>query len=238
MVIELIKFKAGDQVLELETSPTVFQPNSTSRFLVESMGDPAGKRVLDLGSGVGPISICAALKGAASVYAVDIMPEACEIARRNVVRNGVADTVTVIQGDLFEALNDTKFDILVDDVSGIADEAARISTWYPEPIPTGGLDGTRQTIDMLRRSRVHLENGGLLIFPVLSLAASEKIVAVARELFGENLELLSSRRIPFNKPLQDNIERLNQLRDEGLIEFTQNRSRYLWTLDIYRAWVR
>lgn len=238
MVIELINFKAGDQVLELETSPTVFQPNSTSRFLVESMGDPAGKRVLDLGSGVGPISICAALKGAASVYAVDIMPEACEIARRNVVRNGVAETVTVIQGDLFEALNDTKFDILVDDVSGIADEVARISTWYPEPIPTGGLDGTRQTIDMLRRSRVHLENGGQLIFPVLSLAASEKIVAVARELFGENLELLSSRRIPFNKPLHDNIDRLNRLREEGLIDFIQNRSRYLWTLDIYRAWVQ
>lgn len=238
MVTELIKFKAGDQVLELETAPTVFHPNSTSRFLIESMENPAGRNILDLGCGVGPISICAALKGAASVHAVDIMPEACEIARRNVVRNGVAETVSVVQGDLFGALRDNTFDIVVDDVSGIADEVARISTWYPEPIPTGGPDGTAQTIDMLRRSRIHLKGGGQLIFPVLSLAASEKIVAVARELFGENLALVSSRRIPFNKPLHDNIDRLERLRDQGIIDFIQNRSRYLWTLDIYRAWVQ
>lgn len=238
MVTELIRYKAGDHVLNLETAPTVFHPNSTSRFLIESIEDPAGRSILDLGCGVGPISICAALMGAANVHAVDIMPEACEIARRNVARNGVAEHVTVVQGDLFSALRDRTFDIVVDDVSGIADEVARVSTWYPEPIPTGGPDGTAKTIDMLRRSRAHLKGSGQLIFPVLSLAASAKIVTVAQELYGNELTLLSSRRVPFNKPLQDNIDRLCQLRDEGIVDFIQNRSRYLWTLDIYRAWVR
>jgi hypothetical protein len=73
---------------------------------------------------------------------------------------------------------------------------------------------------------------------VLSLSASQKIVSVARDLYGDDLKLLSSRRIPFNAPLQDNIERLNELRAEGLIDFTQTRSRYLWTLDIYQARAR
>jgi len=238
MVTELIRYKVGDHVLTLETSPNVFHPNSTSRFLVESIEDARGQVVLDLGCGVGPISISAALMGAERVYAVDIMPEACELARRNVERNGVADRVTVLEGNLFDALREISFDIVVDDVSGVADEVARMSSWYPEPVPTGGPDGTLPTLNMLTESRSHLRNGGYLVFPVLSLSASEKIVAAARDIYGQKLQLLSSRKIPFNKQLQDNIDRLFELRDLNMIDFEQNRSRYLWTLDIYRAKAR
>jgi len=74
--------------------------------------------VLDLGCGSGPIAIALALSGAQHVYATDLMPRACELAISNVELNHVQKIVTVLQGDLFEPVNQMKFDIIVDDVSG------------------------------------------------------------------------------------------------------------------------
>jgi ribosomal protein L11 methyltransferase len=54
-----------------------------------------GHRVLDVGAGSGVLSIAAALLGASEVIAVEIDPHACEVARENLVLNGVADRVTI-----------------------------------------------------------------------------------------------------------------------------------------------
>ena len=52
---------------------------------VESgFGDFEGKRVIDLGAGTGMLSIGAALLGASHVLALDIDPEALEVAQQNV----------------------------------------------------------------------------------------------------------------------------------------------------------
>jgi ribosomal protein L11 methyltransferase len=59
-----------------------------------------GQRVVDVGTGSGILAIAAAKVGAAGVLAVDIDPVAVQVARRNVVQNGVEDRVTVVEGDL------------------------------------------------------------------------------------------------------------------------------------------
>lgn len=59
----------------------------------------AGARVADLGSGSAVLAIAAAKLGAASVAAIEMDPEAISNAEENVVRNGVSDRVTVIEGD-------------------------------------------------------------------------------------------------------------------------------------------
>jgi ribosomal protein L11 methyltransferase len=59
----------------------------------------SGDRVADLGSGSAVLSIAAALLGAAQVTAIEIDHDSIANAGENVVRNGVADCVTVIEGD-------------------------------------------------------------------------------------------------------------------------------------------
>lgn len=223
--------------LKLQLNPEVFQPNTTTQLLVKSLDNVKGKVVLDLGCGAGPIAITAALKGAEKVYAVDIMPEACETTRRNVELNGVSDRVVVLQGNLFEPVRGLKFDIIVDDVSGMAEEVSRISPWYPETIPTGGRDGTIPTILMLRSSPEFLNNSGYLLFPVISLSRSENILSTAVEVYGDRLHHIADKLIPFCEELLANIELLERLKAEGIINFIQRRSRYLWNLSIYRAYV-
>ena len=231
----MIKYPVNSQLLKLELVPGVFQPTTCTQLLAEQLFNLKGKTVLDLGCGCGPIAITAALNGAKKVYAVDIMAEACQATLRNLVLNGVDGKVKVLQGDLFEPLKGLKFDVIVDDVSGMADEISRISPWYPEPIPTGGFDGTVPTVRMLQESPAYLNNGGYLLFPLISLAHSEKILNTAGEVYGDKVNQVASKMIPFCKELLRNMELLVRLKNKGIIHFIQKRSRYLWNLAIYRV---
>jgi len=58
-----------------------------------------GDVVADLGAGSAVLSIAAAKLGAGRVAAIEIDPDAIGNAEENVERNGVADRVTVIEGD-------------------------------------------------------------------------------------------------------------------------------------------
>ena len=58
-----------------------------------------GDAVADLGAGSAVLAIAAAKLGAARVAAIEMDPDAIENAEENVERNGVADRVTVIEGD-------------------------------------------------------------------------------------------------------------------------------------------
>jgi ribosomal protein L11 methyltransferase len=56
-----------------------------------------GARVLDVGAGSGILGVAAALLGASRVLAVEGDPVACEAARENATRNGVAGVVEVME---------------------------------------------------------------------------------------------------------------------------------------------
>jgi ribosomal protein L11 methyltransferase len=59
----------------------------------------AGDVVADLGAGSAVLAIAAAKLGAGRVAAIEVDPDAIGNAMENVTRNGVADRVTVIEGD-------------------------------------------------------------------------------------------------------------------------------------------
>jgi len=234
------KCVVGGHELRLFSDPLVFKPTLTTLLLTEQVLS-AGlemRTVLDLGCGSAPIAIALALSGARHVYAADLMPEACALATKNVRLNHVEKKVTVLDGDLFEPVKQMKFDIIVDDVSGVAEEVARLSSWFPPEVPLGGPDGADLTIRMLEQSKQHLNDDGHLFFPVLSLSNSTKIISTAREIYGDRLKRVASKLIPFNHELKDNFPALLRLRDLGIIGFEQVRSRLFWSLEIYRADMR
>jgi ribosomal protein L11 methyltransferase len=66
--------------------------------LMQPLVEP-GSLVADLGSGSGVLAIAAAKLGAGRVVAIEMDPDAIGNAVDNVERNGVADRVTVLQGD-------------------------------------------------------------------------------------------------------------------------------------------
>ncbi len=79
-----------------------------------------GKRVLDLFSYIGGWGVQAAAFGASEVFCVDASAFALDGVERNAALNGVAETVTCVEGDVFAALKELKaaeerFDVVVAD---------------------------------------------------------------------------------------------------------------------------
>lgn len=102
-------YEGGDDDLVIELDPGMafgtgtHETTSLCLRLMEEHLRP-GDRVLDVGCGSGILSIAAARLGAASVLGVEIDPQAAEVARENVARNGVGDVVRVMEGDLTQGV--------------------------------------------------------------------------------------------------------------------------------------
>lgn len=79
-----------------------------------------GKRVLDLFSYIGGWGVQAGAFGASEVFCVDASAFALDGVERNAGLNGIADKLTCVEGDVFEALRELKaaeerFDVVIAD---------------------------------------------------------------------------------------------------------------------------
>lgn len=218
----------------LELWPEVFVPTATSECLAEVANVQPGDVVIDLGCGSGFFSVLAAKRGAARVYAVDLMPQAVALTRRNAQHNGVASRVHAVAGSLFEPLANVRADVVINDVSGIAEEIARATPWYPATIPSGGPDGAGPTVQMLEQVSRHLRPRGRLVFPVLSLANEQRILESAQRMFS-TLRLRSQRLFPIPNTLQAALEQLKAHLAAGTLRLIQRGSRLCWQLRVFEA---
>jgi hypothetical protein len=125
----------------LATAPDVFSPVSTTVFLWR-----AARRVLGTLSGSGT-RVCASDRSAAAV----------RLARHDAARNGVA--IDCQRGGLFEPWTGECFDLIVDDVAGVAERLARLSGSYPRPCRVTP-DGTRLIPAVLDQTPEHLAPRG------------------------------------------------------------------------------
>ena len=228
--------RLGDGVsLELEQAPGVFRPTYTSELLMKAMRTRVrgAARILDLGCGSGVVGIALARLElvAPPLYASDVSAEAVALARRNAERNGVA--IDARAGSLFEPWPGMRFDYVVDDVSGIAEEVARLSPWFRESIPcAAGPDGSELTCAVLRGAAAHLAADGALLIPVISLSAGARILDTARAHF-ERVEKVNEQRWPLPEELAAHMERLRALRSDGHVAFEERFGMVLCTTAVY-----
>lgn len=216
----------------------VFVPTSVSEIMAKNLGALSDNTVvIDMGCGSGFFAVLAAKMGAAEVYAVDIMPEAVELTKRNVALNGVADRVNVFCGNLFSPIQDVKANLIIVDVSGIAEKLARHTPWYPDPIATASEDGTEPTVSVLKQGRDHLFPGGRIIFPFGSLANEKRILEVAQEVFEKNLRSLSERLLPVTQQLKVAFDQCQDLIEKGFVYVIERRGKQYWLLRVYEAFL-
>ncbi|WP_022853435.1 50S ribosomal protein L11 methyltransferase [Thermodesulfatator atlanticus] len=93
--------------LILETLEEIFENEFTPKGIAPS--------VLDVGTGTGILAIAAAKLGAKEIIAIDIDPEAAEVARENVLRNHLHDKVFVSTTPLWEIMSG--FDVICANIS-------------------------------------------------------------------------------------------------------------------------
>lgn len=123
---------------------------------------------LDLCTGSGCLAVLAAgVFPEAAIDAVDLSPEALEVAEINVREYGLEERVTLHRGDLFAPLGKRRYDIVITNPPYVAEEEMEVlpAEYRHEPrlALAGGGDGLDLTRRILAEAADHLTpEGGLL----------------------------------------------------------------------------
>lgn len=158
----------------------VLVPRSPIAELIESgfspwVSEDSVGRLLDLCTGSGCIAIaCAYRFPDASVDAVDVSPNALDVARTNIERHGLTERVEPILSDLFNGLKGRRYDLIVSNPPYVSlEEYSDLPVEYHrEPILglEAGADGLDLVSRILAKSSEYLEPGGVLVMEVGSSA--------------------------------------------------------------------
>lgn len=125
-------------------------------------------RVLDLCTGSGCLAILASQSFPnATIDAVDISGDALAVAARNVADYGLEDRVSLYQGDLFDAVGDARYDLIITNPPYVDAEGMeglpRECLHEPQIAFDGGDDGLDIVRKILDAAKDHLTpDGGLL----------------------------------------------------------------------------
>ncbi|MGH2590001.1 MAG: 50S ribosomal protein L11 methyltransferase [Actinomycetota bacterium] len=149
-----LQWKGRTGPFTIEVNPGVFAPTHTSRTIAEALEIVPGDTVIDVGCGSGVLSFVAARLGASRVYGVDLSAASIEVATRNARRLGLEDRIEFRVGDLLEPVRGIEADVIIGDVSGIPDEIAAVSGWFPDG-HAGGPTGAELPAALLESIRVN-----------------------------------------------------------------------------------
>ena len=166
--------------LPMEVSPAVLIPRSDTEVLVEEAlrllhaEHKADARILDLGCGSGCIGIALGhfLPGS-RLTAVDVSPEAVEITKRNIRRNGLVRRSAVLEGNILEPppMRMGEYDLLVSNPPYIRSDEIEtldvsVKDYEPRLALDGGEDGLKFYRSILSRWLSVLSDSGSVIMEI------------------------------------------------------------------------
>jgi SAM-dependent methyltransferase len=214
-------------------NPGVFSPTHTSRTIAEALEIGPDDTVIDVGCGSGVLSFVAARLGAKRVIGCDISEEAVEAASKNAKRLGLDDRVEFRAGSLLDPVRDVQASVLIGDVSGIPDEIAQVTGWFPDG-RAGGPTGAELPRLMLESIGDTLAPGGRLYLPTGTIQDEKAILAAAHLVFGDNMERVMEREFPLPDIVGKSVA-VARMMKEGLLNLHRRGSRWLWRLQIWRC---
>ena len=129
-----------------------------------------GDRILDLGTGSGCLAVAAAHDcPGVRVDAVDVSPEALEVARVNVAEHNLGERVRVIESNLFDALEDC-YQVIISNPPYVPEsrigELPREYSHEPDLALVGGVRGLSLVAEILVQSSRYLVSNGILVVEV------------------------------------------------------------------------
>ena len=126
---------------------------------------------LDMCTGSGCLAVLKAFTFPnALIDAVDLSPDALDVARRNVADYGLEERLNLVQSDLFSALKGRRYDLIVSNPPYV--NAPSMQTlpeeYRREPVTAlaSGEDGLEHVRVILREAPKHLNKNGLLVVEI------------------------------------------------------------------------
>jgi SAM-dependent methyltransferase len=228
-----VEWKGRTGPFSILLNPGVFSPTHTSRTLADALEIGPEDTVIDVGCGSGVLSFVAARMGARHVIGCDISEEAVKAASENAARLGLSDRVEFRAGSLLEPVRDQRASVLIGDVSGIPDEIAEVTGWFPDG-RAGGPTGAELPTMMLESIGDTLQHGGRLYLPTGTIQDEKSIIEAARKVFGDNMVPVLEREFPLPDIVGKSLAVARMMKD-GLLNLHKRGSRWLWRLQIWRC---
>lgn len=178
--IQYLTGRASFYSLDFDVTPDVLIPRPETETLVDHalafLKGRSEPRVLDLCTGSGCVAAAIAANAkSAFVVATDVSLPALDVARRNIDRLKLADRVTLLCGDLFDALKtlvDARpFDLIVANppyiaTAQIAALDVNVRDYEPRLALDGGADGLDPHRRILAGAGDRLVSGGKLMMEI------------------------------------------------------------------------
>ena len=173
------------------------------------------------GSGVIGIYILKKFKNINLMTFSDISKASTNLTRKNLITNKINQKkFEVIKSDAFENLNGKKFDIIINDVSGISSEVSKLSEWFKNVPCDTGKNGTELTEKIIRNYNNFLNNKGILLLPIISLSKEKRIFDLIKKLKLE-YNLLSLTKWPLPQNMYKKVKKLKSLKQLKLINYEE-----------------
>ncbi len=226
-----------DSELVLIAEEGVFVPTHTTNLLIQAVSTSiVGQHtLLDLGCGTGVVGLSLYLRGLVRppIHASDLSLSSVRCCKHNFARyNCEAD---VRGGSLFDPWAGELFDVIVDDVSGIAQEVAAVSPWFHGVPCESGADGLALVSTILQNAPQYLNKGGRCFFPVLSLSNVDRLLSYASECF-TTVKPILRQEWPLPPSLEEHLPLLRNLAYEGKIQLEERFGMAICFTEVYCAY--
>lgn len=165
--------------LDFEVTDATLIPRPETEHLVVKALDLAAEmhkqlarplRIVDVGTGTGCIAVSVAKHFAkAEVVAVDVSPEALEVAQRNAETHGVVQRIHFLESDLLSAVEDEEpFDLILSNPPYVSEaEYAQlpmtVREYEPQAALVGGPAGHELIKELITQAEQRLAPGGVLV---------------------------------------------------------------------------
>ncbi len=125
-----------------------------------------------------------------------------------------------------------KFDLIINDISGISSQINNISKWFKFAPNDSGNDGTKFTINILKDYKNKQLNNANLLFPVLGLSDRDKIINYLKK-NKISYKILVKKEWPLPKDLAKHKLLLKKLKKEKKINYYEKFSILFTTTEIF-----
>ena len=144
--------------IHYQTHPEVYEPAEDTFLFAENLQVERRDYVLEIGTGTGLIAIIVS-RQCRTVTATDVNPQAIDCAVKNIITNK-AYNVELKQGDLFEPVQDEKFDLILFNTPYLPTSEEEMVDDELDAAWDGGEDGRKVIDQFLEGLKDHLKPSG------------------------------------------------------------------------------
>ena len=224
----MIKIKLKkNKIIKLNSSTGVFIPTQTTHYLLNTIEKNIDKKkklnFIDMGCGNGVlgISLLKIFKNINKLVFTDVSKKSLEDCEKNIKINHLKNrNYELVISNVFQKISKQKFDVIINDISGISEFVAEISPWFNKVSCKSGKNGTNLTINFLKHYKKYLKIKGKVFFPLISLS-NENIIFDYLKKNNIKYKIILEKKWPLPQSMTKHNKFLKKLRSKKYINFDE-----------------